>query len=248
MMKLINLLFLTFLLLTACSKPEGFYDKETRQKIRSYEPNILFTSFHVLECDKYVLLKNEAGHPLTTAGEDSAVIDVNFLTRAALKIKGSEYNIKSDKETVALNQTFDEVSREPLTFEINNTAFQFVEISPVRVMNREELKEIKAGTKIYWEKGNPDEKILFAIKPGAAYCGKKGARGQVYGTRPVLVPDIGVYEIKAEDLRNFDPEMEAAILLKRGKNKIAEIINDEGNKEQLCISTIAYINIPIKIK
>jgi len=84
----------------------------------------------------------------------------------------------------------------------------------------------------------------LAIRPDAGYCGKRGKKGQIFGTLPILIPDTGEYQLKESDVQKFDSGMPVEIFLKRGKNIKVQVEEEH----EVCISAISYTSISSQIQ
>ena len=242
-MKEINFILFLIIGLISCSGSNEFYNKEQRLKMREHEPNILFTNYHVLECEKYVTLKVKSVDEIA-----KAEIELNFLAGSKFMFNNKSSIISNIMEEITFDSDTNNDLEENLNFRINDAIFTFPDVKPIKVTNEENIKELEIGTILHWEPSGENENILIAIKPGHKYCGKKGVKGQTYGTRPMLVPDTGEYIVESKDLELFDSGMEIGVMFKRGKNIVTEINSNNGGKDKICISSVSFANYNSKIK
>jgi len=211
------LLFLISILWLGCNDKSNFsVDKE---KIRQYKPNILFTNYRLLDCPQQILFKtktelDENGNEITTSN-----LEANVDEGMVSLIEGKENSI----------QWLD-------------TKYSLPKIEPVFISNKKELSIITVGSVIKWNSQNSNQEILLAIRPGSEYCGKKGKKGQIFGTLPILIQDKGEYQLKEQDIQKFDSDMPVEIFLKRGEN-----IMVKNKSEDVCVSSIAYTSLQSKI-
>ena len=237
-------LIIILFVISSCNKKEGFYSKEQRELMRTYEPNNLFTNYRIAECDKFIQLKKEVSSNDSIVLGNKLVLNVDFTEGSLLRYKDELYTIDSSHKTFEI-ENLDKRLNNDLEFEIDDELYSFPKLGDLEILNIDELKEISIGTKIRWKPRDTIKQILIAIKPSLKYCGKEDENGISYGTRPILVQDIGEYVLSKEDIRNLKSGMEVGILIKRGMNKV-ERINDE--REEFCISSISWIHLLSKIK